>query len=520
MTGENRPRASVIIPAYNASETVEACLSALWRQTVPQELYEVIVVDDGSTDGTADLARAAGALVIVQPNAGPATARNRGARSAAGDLLLFTDADCEPVPGWIEAFLDTFEDEGIVAAKGTYLTRQRSLTARFVQVEYEERYRITARAATVDAIDTYSAAYRRHVFRESGGFDPTFPFAAQEDVDLSFRLARKGYRMAFVPDAQVVHHHSSSPWAYVRRKFRVGWWKVLVVRRYPERAMKDSHTPQTLKLQLLFLAAAMLLLPAAVVFAWLRPALAAVVVGFLGLMLPFVVHAARRDPLIALVAPFFILLRSCALGAGFVAGLVGMQHWNSAQRGPGPLAGLLKRALDVDASALALLLCSPLFLIIAVAIKVDSPGPLFTMQERVGRYGRLFRMVWFRSAVYHPGTGDRRDGEVTRIGRFLRRTRLDRLPQFWHVLKGEMSLVGPRAEEVHVARMYQDWHRQRLLVRPGMADAGQCSDAGDPPLDQRVEAELEYIAHYSFGRDLAILWDAVMTIIRGKRISR
>ena len=345
MTRENRPRASVIIPAYNASETVEACLSALWHQTVPRELYEIIVVDDGSTDDTADLARTAGARVIGQPNAGPATARNRGARVAAGELLLFTDADCEPVPGWIEAFLDAFADEGIVAAKGTYLTRQRSLTARFVQVEYEERYRITSRAAMVDSIDTYSAAYRRHVFMESGGFDPTFPFAAQEDVDLSFRLARKGYKMVFIPGAQVYHHHPSSPWAYMQRKFRVGWWKVLVVRRYPERAMRDSHTPQTLKLQLLFLAAAVLLLPAAVVIAWLRPALIAAVLGLLGLMLPLTVLAARRDPVVAVVAPIFILLRASALGAGFVAGLVRGRYKRPSRRGlAGAVANQRRRA--------------------------------------------------------------------------------------------------------------------------------------------------------------------------------
>ena len=516
MTPGNRPRVSVIIPAYNASETIEACLSALWRQTVAQEIYEVIVVDDGSTDSTADLAKTAGAQVIVQPNAGPATARNRGARTATGELLLFTDADCEPVPSWIKAFLDAFDDEGIVAAKGTYLTRQRSLTARFVQVEYEERYRITARAATVDSIDTYSAAYRRNVFVESGGFDPTFPFAAQEDVDLSFRLARKGYKMVFVPGAQVYHRHSSSPWAYVRRKFRVGWWKVLVVRRYPERAMRDSHTPQTLKLQLLFLATVALLLPAAAVLTWLRPALVAAALGFLGLMLPFMIHAARRDTVVAVVAPIFILLRASALGAGFVAGLVRGGYKSPSHRGPGPFAGLAKRALDVAGSGLALLLCSPLFLFMAVAIKIDSPGPVFSVQNRVGRYGRAFCMIRFRSAVFDPGAERHQGSKVTRVGRFLHRNNLERLPQLWNVLKGEMSLVGPRAEQVHIAKMYQDWHRGRLLVRPGMTGPGQFSGAEDPPLDQRVKVELDYISHYSFRRDIAILRDAVLTMIRGK----
>jgi len=516
MTQVNGPRASVIIPAYNASETIEACLLALWRQTVAREVYEVIVVDDGSTDNTADIARAAGAQVISQPNAGPATARNRGARAADGELLLFTDADCEPVPGWIEAFLDAFDDEGIVAAKGTYLTRQRSLTARFVQVEYEERYRITARAATVDSIDTYSAAYRRQVFMESGGFDPTFPFAAQEDVDLSFRLARKGYKMTFVPSAQVYHRHPSSPWAYARRKFRVGWWKVLVVQRYPERAMRDSHTPQTLKLQLLFLAAVVLLIPAAAVLTWLRPALMATVLGFLILTFPLMILAARHDTMVAAVAPAFILLRASALGAGFVAGLVRGGYKRSSQRGPGPLAGLAKRVLDVAGAGLGLLLCAPLLLLIAVALKIDSPGPVFSAQDRVGRYGRVFRMIWFRSAGLGSRSGHHQGSKTTRVERFLRRTNLDRLPQLWNVFKGEMSLVGPRADQVHVARTYRDWHRKRLLMRPGMTGPGHFSDVENPPLDQRVKVELDYITHYSLIRDFAILRDAVLSTIHGK----
>ena len=112
------PQVTVIVPAYNAAETLPACLAALATQDYPRSAYEVIVVDDGSTDETAAIAHKCNVSVITQPNAGPAAARNRGAAAAQGDLLLFTDADCVPVPGWISALVAPFSDPSVAGAKG------------------------------------------------------------------------------------------------------------------------------------------------------------------------------------------------------------------------------------------------------------------------------------------------------------------------------------------------------------------------------------------------------------------
>ena len=155
------PSYSVIVPAYQAAGTIGLCLEGLEAQTVPREAYEIIVVDDGSADDTAEIARRAGAQVIVQSNAGPAAARNRGAAAARGALLLFTDADCAPVPGWIAALAAPFSDERVAGAKGAYLSRQRGIVPRFTQLEYEDRYDRMAGSETIDFVDTYSAAYRR-----------------------------------------------------------------------------------------------------------------------------------------------------------------------------------------------------------------------------------------------------------------------------------------------------------------------------------------------------------------------
>ena len=103
---------------------------------------------------------------------------------------------------------------------------------------------------SIDFVDTYSAAYRRDIFLANGGFDSTFPTASVEDQEFSFRLAEKGYRLVFVPAAKVFHRHNHTLSAYIRRKFLIGYWKVLVTRRHPGRAVRDSHTPQALKLQM------------------------------------------------------------------------------------------------------------------------------------------------------------------------------------------------------------------------------------------------------------------------------
>src|SRR6476661_7120595 len=132
------PRVSVVIPAYRAARTLPAGLAALAAQTYPADHLEIIVVDDGSPDETAAVAEAAGARVLRQANRGPATARNRGALAATGDLVLFTDADCAPTPAWVERMAAPFADPAVMGVKGAYRTRQRSIAARFAQYEFED----------------------------------------------------------------------------------------------------------------------------------------------------------------------------------------------------------------------------------------------------------------------------------------------------------------------------------------------------------------------------------------------
>lgn len=311
---------SIIIPAYNAERTLGACLASLEKQSIPREEYEIIVVDDGSSDSTSCEASAYNSLVIKQAHQGSAAARNHGAEVARGDILLFTDADCVPLQDWIERMLACFADPDVVGGKGTYRTLQRSLVARFVQQEFEDKYDRTRRSHSIDFVDAYSAAYRRDVFRLVGGFDETFHQA--EDIELSYRLAALGYRMVFQPEAVVYHNHPESIVAYVRKKFWSAYWRSQAYRRFPSKVLRDSTTPRILYMQMPL---AMLL----VVSGALAPISNAGVLGLLGACLgfvastaPFVARAWMRDRAAAAAAPFLLLARAFALSAGLGAGIL------------------------------------------------------------------------------------------------------------------------------------------------------------------------------------------------------
>lgn len=331
----SRELTSVIIPAFNAEATIADCINALQQQAYDGD-YEVIVIDDGSEDGTAKIARDLGARVITTRRGRPAAARNAGIRLAAGAIVCCTDADCVPHPDWLTQITAPFRNPDVSACKGSYATHQRELVARFVQLEYEDKYDLLRSQESIDFIDTYSAAYRRDVLLANGGFDERFDYL--EDQELSFRLAARGCRMKFQESAVVDHRHSSTLAAYMRKKAIIGYWKTQVVRRFPHRAVKDSHTPQVMKVQMIlamFLVAAVIIgcsIAVAGAGRWGRSASFALVpagvaaVAFLGTTMPFVYKAWPKDRLVALASPFLLLVRALALSAGYAWGLLRPQR--------------------------------------------------------------------------------------------------------------------------------------------------------------------------------------------------
>lgn len=172
----------------------------------------------------------------------------------------------------------------------------------------------------------------------------------------------------------------------------------------------------------------------------------------------------------------------------------------------------MKRLMDISLSLLALLLLSPLMTLTALAIAVDSGRPVLFRQTRVGRYGQTFGMWKFRSmvpdaAARGPYFTTAHDPRITRVGRFIRRTSLDELPQLFNVLLGDMSLVGPRPDVPAQRSLYTeaDWV-QRCSVRPGITGLAQALYRSESIGDQRLQADLRYVQEYSPWLDLKIFW--------------
>ncbi|RJR17362.1 MAG: glycosyltransferase [Nitrospiraceae bacterium] len=314
---------SVIIPAFNAEKTIGRCLDALTKQDYRGE-YEIIVVDDGSTDSTPDIvSKFVKAQLIRQKNAGPAAARNRGASISVGEIILFTDADCVPEPDWISEMLRPFyENSEVAGVKGAYKTKQKEITARFVQLEYEDKYNYMLKDKFIDFIDTYSAGFRKDVFLEMKGYDTSFPVACAEDVELSYRMSNKRHKMVFNPDAVVYHTHPDSLIGYLKKKYKFAYWRMLALKKNPDKALKDSHTPQTMKIQLLFPP----LIFASTLLAFLNsiflfPVLLLITV-FLSTTLSFALRALKKDVLIGLLAPGLLFFRASAQFLGVLSGAV------------------------------------------------------------------------------------------------------------------------------------------------------------------------------------------------------
>jgi cellulose synthase/poly-beta-1,6-N-acetylglucosamine synthase-like glycosyltransferase len=313
---------SIIIPTFNGASRIGKCLDSLLQQTAGRNA-EILVVNDGSTDNTAAIVEQyAGVQLISQANSGPAAARNRGASEARGTILLFTDDDCVPMPNWLDAMLEPFANPEVVGSKGAYRTHQKSIAARFVQIEYEDRYRMMSRFADIDFVDTYSAAFRRDRFLEISGYDTSFPLACAEDIELSYRMSARSWKMKFAPRAIVYHTHPDTLGKYLKKKFKFAFWRVLAVRKNPGKGLKDTHTPQLMKLQLLLAPALMMALAFDLMVRPAVPASVLVVVAFLIGTLPFAGRAFVKDPFVGLLSPPLLAARACAQMLGVTAGLV------------------------------------------------------------------------------------------------------------------------------------------------------------------------------------------------------
>ena len=197
-------------------------------------------------------------------------------------------------------------------------------------------------------------------------------------------------------------------------------------------------------------------------------------------------------------------------------------------RPSGTYVSYVKPVIDRLGGLIALIVCIPLYIVIGLAIWVTMDSPVFLAQERVGRHGRVFRLWKFRTMEPDRRTNqlhwvgeDRRkthksaeDPRITGLGRWLRATRLDELPQFFNVIQGDLSLVGPRPELLSVVEEYEPWQHRRHAIKPGVTGLWQITDTGDALLRECTEMELAYLDDLSFSNDLRIVLRTIPAMLR------
>ncbi|MCP4549096.1 MAG: sugar transferase [bacterium] len=198
-----------------------------------------------------------------------------------------------------------------------------------------------------------------------------------------------------------------------------------------------------------------------------------------------------------------------------------------------------KRLFDLVTACIAVLLLLPVFLIVALAVAISSPGPLIFTQRRVGENGNTFKFYKFRTMYFRnddsihrayserlingwvaQGNSDNsfkmaNDPRVTPVGRFLRKSSLDELPQLFNVIMGHMSMVGPRPPIEYEVEYYQEWHKQRLLIKPGITGLWQVSGRSSVPFDEMVMLDIHYLEHWSLLLDIKILLRTIPVVLFG-----
>jgi len=184
----------------------------------------------------------------------------------------------------------------------------------------------------------------------------------------------------------------------------------------------------------------------------------------------------------------------------------------------GKQGSFVKRFTDILISFISLILTFPIFILAALAIKLETKGPMFFIQKRAGLNGKAFNMIKFRGMIdnalnYGPELTQKNDPRVTKVGRFLRRTSIDELPQFINVLKGEMSIIGPRPEILSITSKYSDAHKEVFKYMPGITGYSQINGRQMLTPDQRTKMEIDYYNNETFWGDFKILFKTFFVVI-------
>ena len=533
------PFVTLVLPCRDEASFITKCLASVLANDYPARLTEILVVDGMSRDGTRDILRGyveAGVNLRILDNDKhiiPA-AMNIGIRAARGEVILKIDVHSIYPSDYVSKCVRLLRQSGADNVGGVLVTEPSADTAIARAIATclahpfgsgNSRFRIGA-SQPVWADTAAFGCYRRDVFDRIGLYDEKL--VRSSDMDLNTRLRRAGGRILLVPDIVAHYYPRGRLSEFIGRNLIDGFWALYPLR-YGSRLARLRHV-----MPLACLLVFVLTVAAAVVDRRLWPIPAALVAAYILAAVAVAAAAAARtrEPRVGALLPLVFAIRHSAYAAGSLWGAVraiGGDEFRART-----LAA--KRVMDVLVAASILIISAPAALLCAVAVKVFDHGPVLHRGERVGLHGRRFRLLKFRTMVPDAarlgGTSTPADDpRLTPIGRFLRRWKLDELPNFVNVLKGDMSIVGPRPQVVWATELYGPVERELLTVRPGITDFASLRfrdedeilrGSADPDRDylekiapEKIRLGLEYVRTRSLALDIRIIIATIWATMGG-----
>ena len=502
------PTVAVIVAAYNEESVIARRLENLLALDYPPDRIRIVVSSDASDDRTEAIAlEFPGVKVISNPRGGKVAAQDRAVRQTESEIVAFTDANSTWDSDALRRLVRPFADPDVAYACGQlHIVGSDGANQEGVYWRYELGVRdAESRLGSVTGGNGSIYAVRRSDYVE---VDPRFG----HDLALPYLMVQHGRRAVYEPAAAAHEKATPTNETEYRRKVRMFEHCWLIVARgrmlrrlgprYGVAVFSHRH---------------------------LRYASGILHVVLLATSLALIAHGFIYDLVLAVQLG---LLARCGLGCRDRA-LLRPHHVGHARRAlelratrrPCDVGGggghTVNRVLDVAIAGTGLVVTSPALAIAALAVKLEDGGPVLYRQTRVGRDGADFELLKLRTMVVGAeklGAGyavDRGDDRITRAGRILRRLSLDELPQLWNVVRGEMSVIGPRPTLRYQVERYDERQLHRLDVKPGITGWAQIHGRASLPWSERIELDLWYVQHRDWKTDLLILLRTPLALFGG-----
>jgi lipopolysaccharide/colanic/teichoic acid biosynthesis glycosyltransferase/GT2 family glycosyltransferase len=539
------PLVSVIIPCRNEKAFINKCLDSIVAQDYPKENLEVLAVDGMSDDGTDKINREYSARfpfikTLENPKRITPSALNRGIKEAKGEIILWMSAHNEYENNYVSKCIEYMEQIKADAAGGVINARPRnnSLIGKSICIAVSHPFGVGNSAHKIGVKDlqwtdtAFGVCYRRGIFEKVGIFNERL--IRGQDMEFGLRMKKAGLKTLLVPEAVSHYYTRSDLRSFIKHSFGNGVWAILPFKYADVIPVTFRHlVPLGFVLGLFGSLALSQFFEAS---RWIFLTIFSCYV-LVNICFSLRIAIQKKNARLVFMLPFTFVALHFSYGIGSLWGLFIMPFYGKDRSNA--LEGVIKRSFDIISSLVGLAILSPLFLGISILIKLENAGPVLYRGVRVGKNGVPFKMFKFRTMVVNadrlggPSTSED-DPRLTRIGRFLRKYKLDEIPQLINVLKGEMGIVGPRPEVPFYVSMFTEEEKGILTVKPGITDWATLwnSDEGailkgshDPEKTymekirpKKLQLQLKYVKEHSLIADLKIIFLTLAAIFKKRKI--